>query len=102
MKLPMLFKSLFDFETDNPAPSALPVPAAEPIPQPHPLPHPQAESVQADEASHHPDPLLDAIDALGETLLALDAQLRAERCSTAQLRTCLNDELTSLRTTLLH
>ncbi|WP_233886469.1 hypothetical protein [Paraburkholderia flagellata] len=98
----MLFKSLFDFETDNPAPSALPVPAAEPTPQPHPVPRPQAESIQADEARHDPDSLLAAIDALGEIVLALDAQLRAERRSGTQLRTCLNDELTALRTSLIH
>lgn len=102
MKLPMLFKSLFDFEADDPALDVTPEPSVEPNPQPHPVPHPQAESVQADEASHDPDPLLDGIDALGEIVLALDAQLRAERCSTAQLRSCLNDELTSLRTALLH
>lgn len=104
MKLPMLFKSLFDFEADDPALDVTPEPSVEPNPQPHPVPHPQAESVQVHEAKREPDPdpLLATIDALGEIVLALDAQLRAERCSTAQLRSCLNDELTALRTALLH
>lgn len=102
MKLPMLFKSLFDFEPDDPALDVTPEPSIEPTPQPHPVPHPQAESVQVDEAKHEADPLLDGIDALGKIVLALDAQLRAERCSSAQLRSCLNDELAAIRTALFH
>ena len=102
MKLPMLFKSLFDFESDSPSPSVLPVPATEQTPQPNP--NPLAESAEADEArpEPHPDPLLNCIDTLGEIVLALDAQLRAERFSSARLHSCLNDELTALRTALLH
>ncbi|WP_321933987.1 MULTISPECIES: hypothetical protein [unclassified Paraburkholderia] len=103
MKLPMLFKSLFDFEADTPALDVPPEPPVEePNPQPEPAPHPQAESVQPDEPKHDPDPLLNSIDTLGKIVLALDAQLRAERSSSAQLRNCLTDELTSLQTALLH
>ncbi|CAD6556322.1 hypothetical protein LMG27952_06062 [Paraburkholderia hiiakae] len=101
MKLPMLFKSLFDFEADNAALDVTPEPSVEPNPQPHSVPKPQPESIQTDEARHDPDPLLDSIDALGKIVLALDAQLRAERSSSAQLRSCMNDELAALRTALL-
>ena len=102
MKLPTLFKSLFDFEAENPSPEAMPEPPPGPNPQPHPDVQSEVQSVQVDESTHEPDPLLDAIDALGNIVLALDAQLREERCNSAQLRSCLNDELTALRTVLLH
>ncbi|WP_321964136.1 hypothetical protein [Paraburkholderia sp. J7] len=103
MKLPMLFKSLFDFEADTPALEVTPAPPVEePIPQPHPTPHIQVKPVQPDEPKHDPDPLLNSIDTLGKIVLALDAQLRAERSSSAQLRNCLTDKLTSLQTALLH
>ncbi|QGZ57797.1 hypothetical protein [Paraburkholderia acidiphila] len=102
MKLPTLFKSLFDFEADSPAPDATPEPPVEPNPEPHPGPQPQPESVQIDEPRHDPDPLLDSIDTLGKIVLALDAQLRAELRGNAQLRSCLTDELTALQTALLH
>ncbi|WP_322030096.1 hypothetical protein [Paraburkholderia sp. J76] len=98
MKLPLLFKSLFDFEAENPALDAAP----EPVAESHPQPHPRVQSVEVEEAipESEPEPLLDSIDALGKIVLALDAQLRAERSRSAELRSCLNDELSALRTAL--
>jgi hypothetical protein len=50
----------------------------------------------------HPtsDPLLDRIDALGEIVLTLDAQLRAQNASHTALCLRLHDELGALRRTL--
>jgi hypothetical protein len=102
MKLPMLFKSLFETEPENAAPEARPEPVAEPAPAPQaaPTPEPQFEPVEVEHVRREHDPLLDGIEALGEIVLALDAQLRAERSSSTALRLRLNHELAALRRVL--
>lgn len=99
MKLPMLFKSLFETE---PA-SVVPPPIMEQ--EPEAAPSAQTEiplEPPAPEAAVHRghDPLLDCIDALGEIVLSLDAQLRAERTTNTALHLRLNHELAALRRVL--
>lgn len=100
MKLPMLFKSLFDIEPESPAPEATLAPErkAEPRTEPEPPQHdePEPQPLPEDAVKRHADPLLDGIDTLGDIVLALDAQLRAERFSSQVLRHRLNDELAAL------
>ncbi|QGZ63770.1 hypothetical protein [Paraburkholderia acidisoli] len=102
MKLPMLFKSLF--ETDS-TPAAPPLPIVEAEREPEPvIPAPIAAKVQplrVEQRAEVPhDPLLDSIDTLGDIVLALDAQLRAERMTNTALHSRLNGELNALRNVL--
>lgn len=101
MKFPMLFKSLFETEATPAAPPPIVEPEREPeleaaLPVAQQIPPPQPEPRKG---SHH-DPLLDSIDTLGDIVLALDAQLRAERTSNTALHLRLNGELHALRNVL--
>jgi hypothetical protein len=98
MKFPMLFKSLFETEPENAVPEERPQPAAQREPQA--VLEPEFEPVEVEHVRREHDPLLDGIDALGEIVLALDAQLRAERSSSMALRLRLNHELGALRRVL--
>ncbi|WP_322013537.1 hypothetical protein [Paraburkholderia sp. J12] len=92
MKLPLLFASLFedkrikttctDIEPERTAQDAASQPAA--------------QAARTAEVAHHPDALLDGIDRLGELILELGAQLRAERTNNAKLRKQLYAELSTL------
>ena len=101
MKLPMLFMSFFENEPDkdNEASEASEVSEAraegevERCPEPEPV-------APVEDVRREPDALLDGIDALGEYLLALDAQLRAERNKNVGLRLRLNRDLAALRKVL--
>ncbi|WP_310632032.1 hypothetical protein [Paraburkholderia sp.] len=108
----MLLKSLFDTEpaavpTSTAAPVAGPA-AASAIPPAPAAPGGQSAHESADTLSHAepsapphtPVPLLDGIDALGEIVLTLDAQLRAERATHSALCQRLHGELGALRRTL--
>lgn len=118
----MLLKSLFD-----PEPAAVPVAAGTPAIQPeaeiasapaatvcacapvtaHAMHRDEAHDEAHDEPNDtattpHPtsDPLLDRIDALGEIVLTLDAQLRAQNASHTALCQRLHGELGALRRSL--
>jgi hypothetical protein len=111
----MLLKSLFD-----PEPAVVPPPAATPAIQPeaeiasapaaadcacatvtaHAMHRDETHDEPNDTATTpHPtsDPLLDRIDALGEIVLTLDAQLRAQNASHTALCQRLHGELGALR-----
>lgn len=94
----MLFMSLFDTKPDDEAPDVSVEADAQPCAQA--VPESEPEPVQVDEVRREPDALLDGIEALGEIVLALDAQLRAERSSSQALRLRLNHELAALHRVL--
>jgi hypothetical protein len=95
MKLPMLFMSFFEAEPNKEASEARAEHEVERCPE--------AESepvVPVEDVKREPDALLDGINALGEIVLALDAQLRSERSRSVALRLRLNRELKALRNAL--
>lgn len=106
MKLPMLFKSLFESEPTPVAPSPIVEHEPEEAPRIEPEKAPLSACLEQRESGVTPiaprshDPLLDCIDTLGEVVLSLDAQLREERTSNTALRSSLNRELAALRNVL--
>ena len=93
MKLPSLFRSLFDNEpVDDESADNGPA-LGEAVP---PAPQPPALTVDVANVTRNHDPLLDGIDTLGEIVLALHTQLQAERTSSTQLRDGLRWELKAL------
>jgi hypothetical protein len=98
MKLPLLFMSFFETEPNKEAFEFPDVLEARAEPEVERRPETQPDPVK--EVKREPDALLDGIDALGEVVLALDAQLRAERNRSVGLRIRLVRELAALRKVL--
>jgi hypothetical protein len=101
MKLPMLFMSFFENEPDKDKEASEPSEVSEVGAEAEVERCLEPESVApVEDVKREPDALLDGIDALGEYLLALDAQLRAERNKNVGLRLRLNRDLAALRKAL--
>jgi hypothetical protein len=109
MKLPMLFMSFFENEPDKEASGASEVSEvleasevseAKVEPEVERCLEPETQPDSVKEVKREPDALLDGIDTLGEFVLALDAQLRAERNRSVGLRIRLSRELAALRKAL--
>jgi hypothetical protein len=100
MKLPMLFMSFFEAESNKAAHEALDVPMQEAEPEAQARPKSEPVPVPVEQLKRAPDALIDGIEALGEFVLALDAQLRAERTRSTALRVRLNRDLAALRKAL--